>query len=294
MNRFSERLGITPEKMVQIDGMDEDLRNRLWNAIGDQWDYLSHGIRSEFYQLAWDTFFKRPKDDIDEREYIRYRVIRDYYFSCSWNEAYDLIEFTCRLFVTVQSSYGWRFADDEAKKLVDQVNGVLESEHSGFRFVGKNVVQIASPEGVDAVENALLSPDTVAAHIQQALELFSSRDNQNYRNAISEAISAVEAMCRLITGDNKATLGKALNELQKHNAIDDHPALNKAFQNIYGYTSDAQGIRHAMSEQSTIGVEDAQFMIVVCSTFVNYLKAKAARAGIALDEVPAEEGPSLN
>ena len=144
------------------------------------------------------------------------------------------------------------------------------------------------------VKGALKSPDTVAAHIQQALESFSNRDNPNYRNAISEAISAVEAMCRLITGDSKATLGKALKELEKRNVINVHPALNEAFKKIYGYTSDADGIRHAMSELPSVGVEDAQFMIVACSTFVNYLRAKAVKASIALEEAPIEEVFSPN
>ena len=292
MNRFSERLGITPEKMIQLDGMDEDLRNRLWNAIRYEWDSWSMDFKLGFYRTAWDTFFKRSIDKIAFYERDRFRVIQSYYFACLWNEAYDLVEFTCKSAGALSKRR--TSAQSQFQALVARVNGALESERSGYRFLDNSLVLITSPEEISEIESALISPDTVAAHIQQALELFSSRDNPNYRNAISEAISAVEAMCRLITGNNKATLGKALKELEKHNAIDDHPALNEAFQKIYGYTSDAQGIRHAMSEQPTIALEDAQFMIVACSTFVNYLKAKAARAGIALEKVPAEEVSSIS
>ena len=36
------------------------------------------------------------------------------------------------------------------------------------------------------------------------------RKTPNYRNSIKESISAVEALCKIITENEKATLGKAL------------------------------------------------------------------------------------
>lgn len=64
--------------------------------------------------------------------------------------------------------------------------------------------------------------------------------------------------------------------------VDVHPALRGAFQKLYGYTSDADGIRYALLEESNLDFEDAKFMLVSCSAFVNYLKAKAAKAGLNL------------
>jgi len=51
--------------------------------------------------------------------------------------------------------------------------------------------------------------------------------------------------------------------------------LKKGFSAIYGFTSDAQGIRHALSEESNIDAADAKFFLVSCSAFVNYLIAKS-------------------
>jgi len=34
------------------------------------------------------------------------------------------------------------------------------------------------------------------------------------------------------------------------------------------------GIRHAMLEEPNIGVEDAKFFLLACTSFVNYLKSK--------------------
>ena len=49
---------------------------------------------------------------------------------------------------------------------------------------------------------------------------------------------------------------------------------------IYGYTSDEDGIRHSMLELPKINFEDAKYMLVSCSAFINYLKSKASKAGI--------------
>ncbi len=56
----------------------------------------------------------------------------------------------------------------------------------------------------------------------------------------------------------------------------------EAFQKLYNFTNDAAGIRHAMKDASTVDQEDAMFMLVSCSAFINYLVVKAGKAGITL------------
>lgn len=100
--------------------------------------------------------------------------------------------------------------------------------------------------------------------------LLSDRENPDYENSIKESISAVEAMCNEIVG-KKSTLGEALKQLKKENKI--HPSLESAFEKLYGYTSDASGIRHAgQMDGKNSTFEEAKFMLVACSGFVNYLK----------------------
>ena len=67
--------------------------------------------------------------------------------------------------------------------------------------------------------------------------------------------------------------------------IELHTALQQAFKKLYGYTSDADGIRHALLEEASLDFEDAKFMLVACSAFVNYLKIKASKVGIQLETV---------
>jgi len=62
--------------------------------------------------------------------------------------------------------------------------------------------------------------------------------------------------------------------------LDVHGALDGAFTKIYGYSSNAQGIRRALMDEPDLEFEAAKFMLVACSAFVNYLLAKAARSRV--------------
>ena len=76
-------------------------------------------------------------------------------------------------------------------------------------------------------------------------------------------------MCQIITGNNNASLGKALEKLKGKI----HPALNTAFEKLYGYASNSNGIRHANGlGEGDSTFEEAKYMLVSCSAFVNYLK----------------------
>jgi hypothetical protein len=118
----------------------------------------------------------------------------------------------------------------------------------------------------------------VHLHLNTALGHLGDRHSPDYRNSIKESISAVEALVNLINGTTSDTLGKALKRLN----VEAHPALADAFGKLYGYTSDADGIRHAAMDEPDLKFEDAKYMLVACSAFVNYLIAKAAASGVTL------------
>lgn len=280
---FSQRKGLKPLKsVVQTDFIDGELRNGLWNTLSIcYWDraksnYLGLEREMQLYcRLLWHNYFKRPLDELlDSWSRVRHEI-RTYFFSCDWNKVYDFIEFTA-------GSYPSDEANAEFKYMC---NSVLEREVSAYRFVGDEISQITSEEEIAEVEEALESSSSLkpaANHLKRSLALLTDRNSPDYRNSIKESVSAVEAVCNLIAGSSTATLGSALKELDKKKSVDMHPALKGAFDKLYGYTSDADGIRHALLQESNLDFEDAKFMLVSCSAFTNYLKAKSAKAGILL------------
>ena len=66
-------------------------------------------------------------------------------------------------------------------------------------------------------------------------------------------------------------------KILKANQFIIHPAFEQALLKLYGYTSDAKGIRHALSENDDkIFYSEAKFMLVSCSAFINFLMTKIA------------------
>lgn len=269
--KFSQRLGLTPvANAIQTAGMNEDLRNSLWNILDlSIWSregfvcgrYGSgSGAIADYSKNLWFHYFKQPIDSRPGHPYDILKRIREYFFRCKWFEAYDFIEFT--------------IAYSKDGRLADDINTILERELAGFRYVGGTFVPVTDDQEVAALKEAVEQGPFkgVAAHLRQALEHLSNKQNPDYRNSIKESISAVESMAREMTKDDKATLGDALAILERSGAL--HPALKKGLSALYGYTSDENGIRHSMLEEPDLSAADAKFFLVACATFVNYLKSK--------------------
>jgi len=288
MKLFSQRKGIKPAKSkIQSDSMDNELRTGLWNVCKIYyWDKLSPTRPAPYSRYSclsthedlhllcrrlWIRYFKRPLDTLDDVWFNTYNKIKKYFFECAWNEVYDFIEFVAK-----------NYPDESVnQKFIDYCNIVLERELSAYSFVNGIITQITSKEEISAIEEALKVPiSPVREHLNSALRLLSDRKNPDYRNSIKESISAVESLCNLIAGKEKATLGQALKEIESKIAL--HPALKKAFSHLYGYTSDADGIRHSLMDETSVAFEDAKYMLVSCSSFINYLLAKAEKEGINL------------
>jgi hypothetical protein len=284
MKLFSERKGITkPRTELQIESMDDALKNCLWNVL--QWSYFRHDVACEsgfsdypsqtmqdFLLIVWHSYFKEPTDTLPRHWSDVYDTIRKYFFKAPWYFVYDFIEFTVNNFPE----------EPRNDRAVEDLNSVLEKEMSGYRFVGRQITPITSKEEIAEVSEALETPyGPVNAHLESALKLFSDRKSPDYRNSIKESISSVEAMCRTITGDDKATLGKALDMIEREGKVELHGALKKAFDSLYGYTSSTEGIRHSLlDEEKGLSFEDAKFMLISCSAFVNYLVSKTSKAGL--------------
>ncbi len=281
--KFSQRKGIIPVKSkIQIDSMDDDLRNTLWNLIsvyylsGITQDYINDEDNVDFLlQKIWRDYFKKPIDTIDTSYHNNRQLIRKYFLNCYWYEAYDFIEFIAHNYPQVSRKINEEF--------MNTCNEMLKRELSGYRFVGGIITQLTSEEEILEIEEALKVPiSQVQTHLNRALELFADRKNPDYRNSIKEAISAVEALCIRITENRSTTLGKALNRFERDRTVGLHPDLKEGFSKLYSYTSEADGIRHSLMDQPNLDIEDAKFMLTSCSAFINYLVSKASKGGIRM------------
>ena len=275
---FSERYGYTKPSDVIIR---EKITPEIQNAICSCYDQLPYVLfhtfkgnsmdacKQEYRKLeryVWKYFFNQREND-----YNRYDEIITRYFEgrADWFLKLNLLE--------VSIEYLRKYFSEIADKFINSLNSEFERLHFAYRIINDEIAEIDSKEEIEAIEEALNnSSSTIKTHLSRALELYAQRPKGDYRNSIKESISAVEVYCREKTGEN--TLGKALNKLEQNGLV--IPAvLKQAFDKLYAYTNQPDsGIRHALMDDSgayTPKAEEALFMLVSCSAFINYLIKKA-------------------
>jgi hypothetical protein len=278
--RFSDRIGVTEvPTTIQVGTMSGALRNSLWNLIlafiateppyraGLMWHRIVRLVAQHYYKVAIDTVPLWNEGHAVE-------WLRKQYADAEWWDVYNLAEFLVREL----GDAAWfpkRTAELEAV-----VNTILEDELAGYRFVDGVLAPIASAPEVAAIEEAIEAARRhgltgVHLHVTTALEHLGKKPTPDYRNSIKESISAVESAARQISGAN--SLGEALAAIQKVSPF--HGALQKGFLSLYGYTSDDDGIRHAILDEPTVGFDEAKYMLVSCSAFASFLMSKVAAAG---------------
>jgi len=261
---FSERLGYRPPKPLQIESMDEDLRNDLWSAFYNSFPddreipmAICSPSRHPIYSAIWQGHLHNPADKYDKID-TPHDFVKDIFLKAKWFLVFDLIEFCLQAL----------HEHTVSRRFEAQCNRVLENENSAYRMIEGLVTPITSKQEIGAIETALrVLYGPANEHIQKALVLFSNRQNPDYENSIKESISAVESIAKEVTGESKATLGKLTEMLNLH------PAFQDGLKKLYGFTSDAGGIRHANYSDKDLKPDQAtaRFMLVLCSAFVNYI-----------------------
>ncbi len=278
--KFSERMGLRAVRAAaQVDSMDDALRNRLWNVLSQscwrmprKYDELTY--QQDLLEIChdlWNDHFKTPIDTIPRSSSHAVAQLRNHFFGCESSEAYDFLEF-----VVTNRAYSYIRGE-----LIAECNRVLEEELSGYRFISGRLAPISTRQEVDAIERAIAETAEVfphaAEHLRTAIGLLAQKPAPDLRNSIKESISAVESLCVAVTGKDKATLPDALKMMYTEAEL--HGALRVAFEKLYAYTSDDDGIRHGLLKEGRLELEDATFMLVACSAFVSYVTAKHARKG---------------
>lgn len=271
---------------LQIERIDSNLSIYIWDSINqfvlmraididNESYYKDYNLCNSIIKSILRGILVRPItlfENIDQA-IGQFKII---FMEIDWHIKFTAIEFI------LAHSFRGKFSFIDFDSFINDVASGLRLHRSGYRIFENQVVPIFSGTELLALGEAIEdSPKDPKEHLKAALQHLSNRENPYYRNSITESVLAVEAMARKITGTT-ATLGEALRLLS--GKIEIHTALQKGFSAIYGYTSDASGLRHSFTDDETDSVdkEDAIYMLVSCSAFINYLRVKASKAEIEL------------
>ena len=267
-------------RKIQLEAMDDDLRNSLWNSILSRFDESAYEWQAAAELLA-KYLFKIPTDTVPSAEHRARSWIRDRFFAVEWHQTYDVVEFLVNNVDNIKQSNTDSHSDNQLSEFIAEMNGILQREMAGYRFIRGALAPISEPVEVSAIDAAANicyggGVSGASTHIRAALALLGRKPTADYRNSIKESISAVESAVNVVAGTSGDGVAKAIEILSSKAEI--HPSLRTALKQLYGYTSNEDGIRHSILEQSAVGFAEAKFMLVACSAFVNFIADKGREA----------------
>lgn len=224
---------------------------------------------------AWARVFKAAHAQLDNLSLDDWRT--DFWPFCKklrariesqpFNKVFDLIQYVLR-------------HPHCPSQFVDSMRSVFAESRLAYTLdpgPPPTIVPAATPDEGAAVVDSLRTLRQAGlagsgTHLRAASACINEGD---WAGSVRESIHAVESVARQLDPDAARTLGPALKSIESRGAL--NPALKIAFDKLYGYTSGAQGIRHALLDQADArgaGRDEAVFMLGACASFASYLWRK--------------------
>ena len=274
---FSQREGYEsiPEPM-RLEEISDDLRREIWNEtrrflmsrFSNGYSFNAEGIK--FVEYVIGSLTKTAEDEINTDYDIMSDIFKNFILYSPFNTVLDLVELM--LYKECNSIFA------------NQINYLFERHAAAYWLdLSRSPYQFFPRSNKAQGEATRSAIETIRAsgmegadtHLRQAADHINARQ---FADSITDSIHAVESVARTI--DPKAkTLGSALKSLQKSGLLK-HSALKEAFSNLYGYTNDEQGIRHALLDKGSpdVDLDEAMFMFGACASFAAYLVNKHRKA----------------
>lgn len=269
---FSQRNGLAPiPPQMKLGELSPELRRALSyylelevkriSRLGSEIIYFS----SDGKRLAKDAhvfFFGCEPETFSMKPSGFEKALRALCKSAPFHRVLDLVEFLDRHPIC-------------SSELKQDLANAFSANRSPYRIIDGLVVTIGVADQGAAFEKALAAAQSVGSgaartHLINAGKAIT--DGQ-WAACVRDSIHAVEAISVWMAPGAK-TLGKALAVLERSGRL--HSSLKLAFNQLYGYSSDEKGVRHALVFEDSARVDeaDALFMLGACAAFVSYLVSR--------------------
>lgn len=273
---FSQRYGYVKSTNVIVR---EELSGAILNTVMNSFTelYNKYGFSyDELYQMNSDFaryYLNLRFEEINKKHfYYRAFVANE---ANDWYKRLDAIEWIIAYHRQQISDCKSKYISQKDKNevalnsFIEDLNREFDRLNYAYRIINDVFIETTSASELATIDETLSSVDCeVVAHLSECLKLMSpSNPRLSTRNAIKEAISAVEVVGRKITKTN--TLDDAF---KKFNTL--HPQIRSSMKALYQYTNQPNtGIRHAWMEQiEEPTMDEAIFVLVTGCAFINYLR----------------------
>lgn len=272
---FSQRHGYQPlPEPMRLGELSNHLRRELCNALRSFFlsisdEYGSHRFFTDdaekYIERVLGQFLELPERQISTSFDDTVKATEEIIINSDFNEVLDLIEI-----ILYENSLDPSLGERISELFETHTSAYwLDTSKTTYQFIPRGSIE--QGEATKMAIEALESEEMVGAteHLRRASELINAKQ---YGDSVAQSILAVESVARLIDPEANRTLGPALSALERRGMIK-HRALKNAFQSLYGYTNDENGIRHALLEddESKVGLEEAMLMFGSCASFATYL-----------------------
>ena len=262
--------------ILKLEELPDEARMRIWNILykhiekDRNYGPVSSWIVGKWAEIVKDLysdFYSQPLDKWDSDFEHIVRALRNTITQKKFNKVFDFVQFVIR-------------HERCPTSLIDEMQQAFAEAGIAYLIVDDppTIVPATTKEEGDAIVESMRSLEKIGlkagkAHLLEASECINRGD---WAGSIRESIHAVESVARQLDPKGADTLGPALASIEQRGGL--HPALKKAFNKLYGYTSSAQGIRHALLDLDTaeVGMDEAVFMLGACASFASYLSRKHA------------------
>lgn len=272
---FSQRNGLEEiPPQLQLGEVSSELRRLLDYYISLEIDREAcHGFDSSYFEGKWMRvamdlhvlFFKQDADKFNNSSYALRQYLKGFIHQANIGKLFNLIEFFLQ-------HAGCTY------ELKRELANAFVMARAAYRVYDNHyIVAIGSDEQAAAFMRAISDSEVrnAAAARKQLIAAGIALRNSDWAGSVRESIHAVEAMAvRLVPSEN--TLGAALKVLGRQGHL--HGGLKEGFSKLYGYSSDEEGVRHALvfKDEAEVDEADALFMLGACASFVSYLLARSA------------------
>ncbi|KAB0266915.1 AbiJ-NTD4 domain-containing protein [Microvirga brassicacearum] len=270
---FSQRTGLDPiPPQLKLGEASDDLRRMIEYYVGLE---IGRNTRSgydhSYFNDRWErvtrdlhVLFLKADPDIYENSPYDWRIsLKNFFQGAKIGPLFNLIEFLVR----------HPKCSDELKS---ELASAFVTARAAYRIIDGQIVAIGTEEQAAAFEKAVVdaAENSAGAARKHLLAAGMALRNSDWAGSVRESIHAVEAIAIRLAPDT-TTLGPALSALEKQGHL--HGSLKAAFGSLYGYSSDEEGVRHALvfKEEAQVDEADALFMLGACASFVSYLLARA-------------------
>ena len=260
---YSDRKNITNFRdIVQFEDLNERTRNKIYTLMS------KYTNNNEFVEFLYVEIFSCTVDDVPRVQDIFGKnhldifsinsQLKDFLLVHPYNAIFDLLEGINKF---------WKQRDNSFE---EAINNIFKEENVQHRFVNGIITDIINEHEIKEIQESLDKNDDSSVHISKAINHLYNRQKPDYENSVKESICAVEVKCKKITNMPTATLGAAIKKV-KENGINLHPALEQSISQLYGYASNANGIRHGGGMAATITEKEAKLVLTICTSICNYL-----------------------